>query len=90
MYRDYATRAQVDLYHYQVQIDNLGSTKYQLVGGFSAKFVSSRTSQNIPVFFDMIGNKSFHFIFSRGGRFQNWSLPLNLLNLKRRLSSGKR
>ena len=24
----------------------------------------------------MIGNKSFHFIFLKLGRFQNWSLPL--------------
>ena len=32
-----------------------------LVGGFPSKFVSSRISQNI--FFHMIGNKSFHFIF---------------------------
>ena len=46
---------------YQVQI---GIIIYQLLGGFSAKFVSSRISQNI--FFYMIGNKSFHFIFWNG------------------------
>ena len=38
---------------------------YQLVGGFPAKCVSSRTSQNI--FIHMIGNQSFHLIFLRGG-----------------------
>ena len=38
--------------------DNLPN---QFVGGFPAKFISSRISQNI--FFHMIGNKSFHFIF---------------------------
>ena len=38
---------------------------YQLVGSFPAKFVSSGISQNI--FFHMIGNKSFHFIFWEGG-----------------------
>ena len=59
---------------YQVQKD-INYQIYQLVGGFLAKFVSLRSSQNI--FFHMIGNKSFHFIFLRGGRFQNWSLPLN-------------
>ena len=37
---------------------------YQLVGSFPAKFVSSRIGQNI--FFHMIGNKSFHFIFWEG------------------------
>ena len=48
---------------------------YQLVGGFPAKFVSSLgISQNI--FFHMIGNKSFRFNLLRGGRFQNWSIPL--------------
>ena len=36
----------------------------QLVGGFPAKFVSSRCSQNI--FFHMIGIKSFHLIFLDG------------------------
>ena len=46
---------------------------YQLVGGFAAKFVSSRISQNI--FFHMIGNKRFNFIFERG-RFQNRSIYL--------------
>ena len=46
---------------YQVQIDILIYQIYQYVGGFSAKFVSSRISQNI--FFHTIGNKSFHFIF---------------------------
>ena len=47
---------------YPVQIDLIIYQIYQLVGGFSAKFVSSRISQNI--FFHMIGiNKSFHFIF---------------------------
>ena len=50
---------------YQVQIDIINYQIYQLVGGFSAKFVSSRISQNI--FFHMNGNKSFHFIFERGG-----------------------
>ena len=38
---------------------------YQLVGGFPTKFVSSRIIKNI--FFHMIGNKSFHFIFWKGG-----------------------
>ena len=68
---DYATRAR----HYQVQKDIIIYQIYQLVGGISAKFVSSRISQNI--FFYMIGKKSFHFIFwggGGGGRFQNWSL----------------
>ena len=38
---------------------------YQLEGGFPAKFGLSRISQNL--FFHMIGNKSFHFIFWEGG-----------------------
>ena len=37
---------------------------YLLVGGFPAKSVSSRISQNI--FFPMIVNKSFPFIFWKG------------------------
>ena len=52
-------------YIYQVQIDIIFYQIYQLVGGFSAKFVSLRIIQNI--FFHMIGNKSFHFIFWEGG-----------------------
>ena len=52
-------------YIYPVQIDIISYQIYQLVGGFPAKFVSSRISQNI--FFHMIGNKSFHFIFWNGG-----------------------
>ena len=56
--------------HDPVRIDIIIYQVYQLVGGFPAKFVSSRISQNI--FFHMIGNnKSFHFIFWEGGRFQN-------------------
>ena len=50
---------------YQAQIDIIMYQIYQLVGGFSSKFVSSRISQNIFVY--MIGNKSFHFIFWEGG-----------------------
>ena len=50
---------------YQVQIDIIFYQIYQLVGGFSEKFVSLRISQYI--FFHMIGNKSFHFIFWEGG-----------------------
>ena len=46
------------------QIDMIIYQIYQLVGGFPAKFVSSRIIQNI--FFHMIGNKSFHFIFWEG------------------------
>ena len=42
---------------------------------FPCKFVSSHISQNI--FLHMIANKSFHFIFERGG-FQNWSIHLYL------------
>ena len=42
-------------------IDKLIYQIYQLVGGFLAKLLSSYISQNI--FFHMIGNKSFHFIF---------------------------
>ena len=38
---------------------------YELVGGFPANFVSSCISQNI--FFHMIGNESFHFIFWNWG-----------------------
>ena len=38
---------------------------YQIVGGFPANFVSSCIIQNI--FFHMIGNKSFHFIFWNWG-----------------------
>ena len=39
---------------------------YELVGGFPANFLSSciKTCQNI--FFHMIGNESFHFIFEIG------------------------
>ena len=55
-------------YIYQVQIDIIIYQIYQLVGGFSAKFVSSRISQNIYLSHDkLIGNKSFHFTFSEGG-----------------------
>ena len=50
---------------YPGRIDMIIYQLYQLVGGFPAKFVSSHISQNI--FFHMIGNKSFHFIFLRGG-----------------------
>ena len=50
---------------YPGRIDMIIYQIYQLVGGFPSKFVSSRISQNI--FFHMIGNKSFHFIFGRGG-----------------------
>ena len=49
---------------YPVRIDTNIYQIYQLVGGFPAKFVSSRISQNI--FFHMIGNKSFHFIVWQG------------------------
>ena len=60
-----------------VRIDIIIYQLYQLVGGFPSKFVSSHISQNI--FFHMIGNKSFHFIFERGGGgFQNWSIPFIL------------
>ena len=48
-------------------------TSANTVGGFPAKFVSSRISQNI--FFHMIGNKELPFHFLRGGHFHNWSLP---------------
>ena len=63
---DYATRAWHVRYIYQVQIDIILYHIYQLVGSFSAKFVSLhvRISQNI--FFHIIGNKSFHFIFWEG------------------------
>ena len=61
---------------YPGRIDIIIYQIYQLVGGFPAKFVSSlRISQNI--FFHMIGNKSFHFIFCEGA-FPNWSIPLNV------------
>ena len=50
---------------YPVQIDVIIYQIYQLVGGFPAKFESSRISQNI--FFHMNGNKSFHFIFWERG-----------------------
>ena len=46
---------------YLVPIDIIIYQIYQLVGGFPAKFVLSRISRNI--FFHMIGNESFHFIF---------------------------
>ena len=46
---------------YPGRIDMITYQIYELVGGFPAKFLSSRISQNI--FFHMIGNKSFHFIF---------------------------
>ena len=46
---------------YPGRIDMIIYQIYQLVGGFLAKFVSSRISQNI--FFHMIDNKSFHLIF---------------------------
>ena len=72
---DYATHVQHVRDIYRVKID-ITYQIYQLVGGFPAKFVSSRISHNI--FFHMIGNKSFNFIFLRGGRFQIWSLLLNL------------
>ena len=52
--------------------DNLPN-KYKL-GGFPAKFVSSRISQNI--FLHMIGNT---LNFLRGGPFQNWSIPLSYI-----------
>ena len=52
-------------YIYPVQIDIISYQIYQLVGGFSAKFVSSRISQNM--LFHMIGNKNFHFIFWERG-----------------------
>ena len=46
--------------------DNLPTIyMYQVVGGFPAKLVSSRISKKI--FFHMIGNKSFRFIFGEGG-----------------------
>ena len=47
------------------RIDMIIYQIYKLVGGFPAKFASSRIGQNI--FFHMIGNKSFHFIFWEGG-----------------------
>ena len=50
---------------YPVLIDIIIYQIYQLVGGFPAKFVSSHISQNI--FFHMIGNKTFNFIFWEGG-----------------------
>ena len=50
---------------YPGRIDMIIYQIYQLVGGFPAKCASSRISQNI--FFHMIGNKSFHFIFWEGG-----------------------
>ena len=65
MYMGLRTRARHVRYIYQVQIDIIIYQIYQLVGGFSAKFVWSRICQN--VFFHMIGNKSFHFIFWEGG-----------------------
>ena len=46
---------------YPVRIGIIIYQIYQFVGGFLAKFVSSRITQTI--FFHMIGNKSFHFIF---------------------------
>ena len=52
---------------YQGRIDMIIYQIYQLVGRFPAKFVSSRISLNI--FFHMIGNKSFHFIFWEGGLY---------------------
>ena len=56
-------------------IDKLIYQINQLVG-FPAKFVSSCISQNI--FFHMIGNKSFHFICLKLGRFHYWSLSISL------------
>ena len=50
---------------YPGRIDMIIYQIYQSVGGFPAKFVSSRISQKI--FFHMIGNKSFHFIRWEGG-----------------------
>ena len=49
---------------YPGRIDVIIYQIYQLVGGFPAKLVLSGISQNI--FFHMIGNKSFHFIFWEG------------------------
>ena len=62
---DYPTRARHLRYIYQVQIDIIIYQIYQLVGGFSAKFVWSSVSQNI--FFHTFGNKSFHFILWERG-----------------------
>ena len=64
---DYATHARHVHDIYPVQIDIIIYQIYQLVGGFSAKFVSSRTCISQNIFFHMIGNKSFHFIFWEGG-----------------------
>ena len=65
----YATRAQHirDNYQVQIHVGIIIYQIYQLVGGFSANFLSSRISRNI--FFHMIGtcNESFHFIFWEGG-----------------------
>ena len=63
-------------------VDKLIYQIYQLVGSFAAKKISPCISQNI--FFYMIGNKSFHFIFWNWGVSKNWSLPLrsfrNIMN----------
>ena len=53
---------------YQVQIDIIIYKIYQLVGAFSAKFVSSRISQNI--FFHMIGG---------GGAFPKLVFTFNIV-----------
>ena len=50
---------------------------YELVGGFPANFLSSCISQNI--FFHMIGNESFHFIFEIG------AFPILVFTFKEKL-----
>ena len=63
-------------------IDKLIYQIYQLVGGFPAKLLSSCISQNI--FFHMIGDKSFHFIF------WNWGVSNTGLYLKGNVWTSKR
>ena len=52
---------------------------YELVGGFPAILLSSCISQNI--FFHMIGNESFHFIF------WNWGVSNTGLYLLQKIPS---
>ena len=58
---DYAHVRDTCIFISHTPIDKLIYQIYQLVGGFLAIFLSSCIIQNI--FFHMIGNKSFHFIF---------------------------
>ena len=58
---------------YPVRIDMITYQMYQLVGGFPAKCVASRVSQNI--YFTWLVIRTSISFFERGN-FQNWSIPL--------------